>query len=130
MYSYPFIRNGNPMNKLMKAVIVDEIEAKCHSYKSLQKSPKENKKNKKVLIFRKIKKKKKIREIFHCTKCMEIMYGNLLSRRQCFQQKFRENIFSHLGIFVKPHKRSFFLVLFEISCLKYSFHLTFLPASN
>ena len=62
MYSYPFMRNGNPMPKLMKAVIVDKIEAKCHSYKSLQKSPKENKK---VLIFREIK--KKIREIFHWT---------------------------------------------------------------
>ena len=56
------MRNGNPMPKLMKAVIVDKIEAKCHSYKSLQKSPKENKK---VLIFREIK--KKIREIFHWT---------------------------------------------------------------
>ena len=46
MYSYPFMRNGNPMNKLINAVIVDKIEAKCHSYKSLQKSPRENTNNK------------------------------------------------------------------------------------
>ena len=85
MYSYPFIRNGNPMNKLMKAVIVDKIEAKCHSYKSLQKSPKENKKNENFSG-----NKKSVKSF---TKCMEIMYGNLLSRRQLFQQKFREDIF-------------------------------------
>ena len=61
MYSYPFMRNGNPMNKLMKAVIVDKIEAKCHSYKSLQKSPiyvGKRRIRKKVPIFGEIEKKK------------------------------------------------------------------------
>ena len=53
------MRNGNPMNKLINAVIVDKIEAKCHSYKSLQKSPiyvGKRRIRKKVPIFREIKK--------------------------------------------------------------------------